>query len=97
MKQAYTKPELYAETFVLVEHVALCSGFDTTPGHRNTTFSSVESGCAYMTGDFQLFNVGLEGGSDCDYPGGSDPDDWATWKINCYNNPDGTAGQPFGS
>lgn len=82
MKKPYSKPELYAESFRLVEHIsAICEG---TRGKAN---SQDALSCTYDAGsDEGLFYSGMPSGS-CYSPNSPGYDEDAaelTPFINCY-------------
>lgn len=89
MKKTYSKPALYAESFELAEHIALCSGYKAgviTITHWNDGVCTFQ----YTAGGSVLFNTTAAGTAcDADYfPG---------MALECYNSPNGAPGVPFGS
>ena len=90
MRKAYTRPKLYAESFELLEHISACTGY--APGL--TTLRSADRGCSYTWQNQKLFILGLR---DCEDDGGAEDGAELTWEVDCYHNPNGQAGHPFGS
>lgn len=91
MKKTYSKPALYAESFELAEHIALCSGFDRGITSVTHWGDAKDTTCTFTTNGFVLFS-GSNGG--CVYKYDGNPGDFG---IECYNSPSGSAGSPFGS
>lgn len=89
MKKTYSKPALYAESFELAEHIALCSGFT---GVRPANNHWDKYNCAFMTETgFTLFTGTTTGG--CALI--EDPNQSVS--VRCYNSPLDGNGQPFSS
>lgn len=89
MKKTYSKPALYAESFELAEHIALCSGFKQ--GVTQITHWSNDTTCSFTTEN--SINLFYTGANVCvnQYDTASDVE------VSCYNNPTNGIGQPFGS
>lgn len=88
MKKTYSKPALYAESFELAEHIALCSGYKKdviTITHWNDGVCTFQ----YTAGGSILFNMNGNSGCDAPYSPGM--------ALECYNSPTGAPGVPFGS
>lgn len=91
MKKTYSKPALYAESFELAEHIALCSGFSRDFVTVTHWGDAANTTCTFTTNGFALF---ASGNSGCSYKYDNNPEDFS---IECYNSPNGAPGVPFGS
>lgn len=89
MKKTYSKPALFAESFELSEHIALCSGFS---GDHSTINHWGNSTCHFITPEgLYLFYSSVSTCSDEKY---NDPNEVF---VKCYNTPSDGIGHPFGS
>lgn len=88
MKKAYSKPALFAESFELAEHIALCSGYDGT----NNTANHWSTNCRFNDPDTGVaMFLSSENGCVELYA------DRTKVKVDCYNAPTDGDGHPFAS
>ena len=55
MKKTYSKPALYAESFELAEHIALCSGFSRDFVTVTHWGDAANTTCTFTTNGFALW------------------------------------------
>lgn len=94
MRKEYRKPRLYAETFVMVEHIASgCVG--AFPQTDNSHPYHDGSSCLYLDeGNNAYFTMGEDVCGDANpVPEGALLDGF----FNCYQGPAGGAAKPFHS
>ena len=81
MKKQYTKPALYAESFIMAEHIATGCLMDTTPEgaiYSKPTHGLGTVSCAMWMGGEQSLNF-FRDDMDCDWTA-------ADTNMNCYNS-----------
>lgn len=95
MRKEYSKPQLYAESFQMVEHIAIgCTGAAPQTGNSNPFHGA--GNCLYMDSDGETYFT-LDTTNCANADGQVEPGADLSGLFFCYQGPSGGYATPFHS